>query len=576
MRHLSTMKSFSMLALILIGAAASAQTDAWFAARFGLNAPAPDLFGYQGPNDYKNFAYNEGKPAARFNNSTGIMTGAGIMPSTVGHAWSDPNYHGWADIFEITDLLPKNTWIRVAANLQNHFPDPYNPNGQANKDRNIGAVINRIMFRGTGLTTGLNVLWNVTPGVFPYTAPTDSWSTITTNPTGQKLSANVTTGDPAKRDWWRPYDAYLPYLKNNVQTFVYDVNDAAAQITRQRTTGTMTENFIGRMGFQMGNEPAAGHPGGSVDGQVGSWDGTGRILEGTMAGLSYKPRAAAISTYQVPASFGTNPLSMPAFSMFGESVDAYRLNYTKGQLRNIQWGGSMAPGLNEIASYPKEMTGKSWPTLCGKRSLHFNSPVYRWRFNSAAEYMSKNPSDLLASSLIDSTKGRFETPEEYAIRWVNELEKQVDLVANLPMPGTSKVVDVTECYFTCAESGGSPFNPGMKFANGSSPDWANLTFDQVRQLSRSYCDRGGAMTPLAQAMPTREALLIAIRNELFARDTSKVLTANLGRIYWWGACWPDPRIETGLCNGDHNEVIGYTSWGDFRLTLSEVKALWNK
>ena len=134
------MKSLSTLALILLGAIASAQTDAWYASRFGLNVPAPDIFGYQGQFDYKNFAYNEGKPAARFDNSTGIMTGTGVIPSTTGHSWGDPACHGWGDIYETTDLLPKNSWVRVPANLQNHFPNPVNYSGQLNRDRNLNAI----------------------------------------------------------------------------------------------------------------------------------------------------------------------------------------------------------------------------------------------------------------------------------------------------------------------------------------------------------------------------------------------------------------------------------------------------
>ena len=572
------MKSLSTMALVLLGAIASAQTDAWYASRFGINYPAPDLYGYQGQSDYKNYAYNEGKPAARFNNSTAIMKGTGVVQSSVGHTWGDPANHLWGDFFEITDMLPKNSWVRVPANLQNHFPNPVNYSGQLNRDRNLNAIVGRIMFRGTDLSNGLNLLWNVTPGIYPdQNNPIDAWSSISTNASGGALTKPITTGDPAKRDWWRPYDEYLPYLKAQVQTFVWDVNDYASNLTKARSGGApMTENFISRIAWQLGNEPAAGHPGGSVNGQVGSWEGLGRVLEGTMSTTDYRPRLSNMANNGVPASFGSNTKNLPAFSMFGESVDSYRLNYIKGQLRNIQWGGGVAPALNEIATYPKEMAGKAWPTICGRRSLHFNSPTYRWKFNSSNQYSSADPADLLASSLIDPTKGRFETPQEYAKRWVAELEKEVNIVANLPMPGSSNIVDVTECYFTGAESGGVPFNPGMKFTDGTSPDWANLTFDQVRQLSRSYRDNGGSMGPIAQAQATRESLLAAIRDELYARDTAGTLSPSLGRIYWWGAGWGDPRMETGLCNDDNNDVIGYSSYGDFRLTLSEVKALWGK
>ena len=95
-------------------------------------------------------------------------------------------------------------------------------------------------------------------------------------------------------------------------------------------------------------------------------------------------------------------------------------------------------------------------------------------------------------------------------------------------------------------------------------------------MSRSYQFGNGGMKPLAQAMPTRESLLAAIRDELFARDTAKTLTPNLGKIYWWGGYWADPRSETGICNDNNNDTIGYNPWGDLRLTLSEIKALWNK
>ena len=570
------MKSLTTLALISLGAIAAAQSDAWYASRFGFNAPAPDLFAGQGPSDYKNFGFNDGIPGARWNNSAAMLTGAGIAPAGLGRSYSDPANHQWADLYEITDLLPAKSWVRVTGNLQNHFPSPFNASGQVNKERNSNAIVNRIMFRGGTLAGGLNLLWNITPGVYPTEYGNDPWIKLDTDALGGRLVNPIDTGDAAKRDWWRPFDAYLPYLKNSVQTFVYDVNDAAAIATRQKTTGTMTENFIARMAFQMGNEPAAGHPGGSVYGQVGSWTGVGKTLEGTMAGINYKPRAATYSSQNVPTSFGINPIDMPAFSMFAEGVDAYRLNYVKGQIRNIQWSGSLSPSLNEIASYPNEMTGKNWPTLCQRRSLHFNSPTYRWKFNPNSAYNSTNTDDLLTSSLIDPSAGRWESPAEYAKRWVSELEKQVDLVSNLPMPGSAKIVDITECYFTVAESGGVPFCPGITFKAGGAPDYKNMTMDQVRTMSRSYKLGDGGMVPLPQAMPSRESLLAAIRAELYARDTAKALTPNLGRIYWWGGYWADPRSEAGLCIDGNNNAIGYNPWGDLRLTLSEIKALWNK
>lgn len=574
----TSMKSLSTAALfLLIGSVAHAQTADWYAARFGFNAPAADLFASQTSSDYKNYAYNSGKPAARWNNTAAMMTGMGMVQAITGMAWSDPSNHSWTDLYEMTDLLPKNTWVRVTGNLQNHYPNPYNPIGHINSERCLQAVIGRIMFRGSDLSNGLNILWNLTPGVYPTEATSDSWSTITTDPYGAKLATPLSMGDPARRDWWRPADEYLPYLRNNAQSFVYDVNNAAANIVRQRTgSGTMTENFIARMGFQMGNEPAAGHPGGSVDGAVGSWTGVGKVLERTLAGLDYRPSPANMANNQVPSTFGTNPLIMPAFSMFSENIDSYRLNYTKGQLRNIQWGGNLAPVLNELSTYYAEMDGLTWQPSCKRRALHFNSPIYRWKFNPTAVYNSTKPDDLLTGKPFDPSSGRWETPQEYAKRWVNELEKQVNIVANQPMIGRSKVVDITECYFGGAHSYAAVLDPGVKNSDGSSVNFTAMSFDQVRALARTTTNDNGVLRPLQQQPASRESLLAAIRTELYNRDIAKTLTPYLGRIYWWGGYYADPRTETGLCNDTSNSVTGYNPWGDYRLTLSEVKALWNK
>ena len=572
------MKSFSVLALAALGAFSLAQPASWYANRFGFNAALPDLFANQSPTDYKDFAFNTGKPSARFNNSVAFMTGAGMTPTATGKAWNDPTNHQWADVYEITDILPKNTWIRVASNLLSHYPDPYNPRGQVNPERNSGAIITRMMFRGTDLSNGLNILFNLTPGVYPNALPSDTWSSISTDPKGTRMLSSVDTGEPVRRDWWRPYDSYLPYLKNHVQCFVYDLNNAAANIVKQRSpSGGITENFIARLGFQMGNEPAAGHPGGSIDGVVGSWTGVGKVLEGTIAGTDFKPSPATMLSSRIPSSFGLNPCTMPAFSMFSENPDSFRLNYVMGQLRNIQWGGNIAPGLNELATYGKEMNGMAWPTQCGRRALHFNSPYFRWHFNAGtnSNYASKNTEDLLTSQPFDPSQGRWETPQEYAKRWVDEMNRQVDLVANLSMPGSAKLVDITECYFTDAQSFAVPIPAGTKDANNNVVNFQNMTFDQVRAFARSGIVVNGTMVPHQQASPSREAILAAIRTELYNQDMAHTLSPNLGRIYWWGGYYNVPRNETGLENDANNNVISYNPWGDYRLTLSEVKALWN-
>ncbi|MBI1332140.1 MAG: hypothetical protein JST12_15475 [Armatimonadetes bacterium] len=570
------MKRFSSAALLLLlGCASFAQTADWYAARFGFNAPAPDLFDYQSPSSYTNYSYNDGKPNVRWNNTTGIMSGTALLKSLDGMTWDDPNNHQWADLYEMTDLLPKGTWVRVTSNLWNHYSKPYNPNGPANRERNVDAIMKRIMFRGTSLSNGLNILWNVTPGVYPNTSATDAWSTITTDPFGQALATPIQTGDPARRDWWRPMDEYLPYLHQHVQSFVYDVNNTAVAIAKTRVAGSLSENVISRLGFQMGNEPAAGHPGGSIDGAVGSWTGVGKILEQTMADIDFHPSPDVMAANKILSRFGSNQVTMPAFSMLSENVDSYRINTVKGQLRNIQWGGNYAPFLNELGTYGAEMNGMAWQTKCKTRAMHFNSPVYRWKFNATSAYMSNKPNDLLASSLIDPALGRWETPQEYAKRWVDDLEREVNIIANQPMPGSAKIVDVTECYFGGGQSGAISFDSSMKKPDGTTVNFGSMTFDQVRALARSTKNVGGTLQTLPQQPASRESLLAAIRAELYSRDMAGTLTQNLGRIYWWGGYYSDPRNETGLGADATNMVNSYNPWGDYRLTLSEIKALWN-
>lgn len=569
------MKTLTTAAFFLLGAASFGQSAEWFAARFGFNAPAADLFANQSASDYKNFVFNSGNSAARWNNSSAMMLGSGVQTVSQGLAWNNPTNHLWSDLYEMTDLLPKNTWVRVTGNLGNHFPNPYNPKGQVNRERNLQAIIGRIMFRGTDLSNGLNILWNITPGVYPNTSAADAWSSIGVDPNGNVVNNLIALGDPARRDWWRPSDEFLPYLKNHVQSFVYDANNAAADIVRQRSgTGNMTENFVARMSFQMGNEPAAGHPGGSIDGAVGSWTGVGKVLEQTMASVDYRPSAATIAADQVPATFGSNSLAMPAFSMFSETTDSYRVNYVKGQLRNIQWGGSVAPALNELATYGDEMNNYTWPGKCRRRALHFNSPVYRWKFNATSTYSSVQPNDLLASRPFDPSQGRWETAAEYAKRWVDELEKQVNIVASLSMPTKIKTVDVTECYFSGAQSAATWMDSATTY-NGGSVSYATMSFDQLRSLARSTFNDGNVLKKLQQMPESRENILAAIRTELYNRDMAKTLNPNLGRIYWWGGYYNDPRLETGLGTDASNNVNSYNPWADYRLTLSEVKALWN-
>lgn len=570
------MKSLSLVALSLICASAMAQDAAWYAKRFGFNANAPDLFAHQGQNDFKDFGYNAGNPQARFNNSVGVMTAAGVQQSGAGKSYNDPSLHLWADLYEITDQLPKDTWVRMGTNLQNHYPDPYNPSGGKNTFRNLDAILGRIMFRGTDLSNTLCTLWVNAPAVYPSPAPSDSWKKLTVNSVGQALPEAIDLGEPAIRDWWRPHVSYHQFLRRHTQLTFDDINARAAQIVRERTgSNAMDYNFVQRIGVQWGNEPAAGHPGGSTKiPTVGSWAGQGAINERTMSYCTYGPTPAVRKDYQVPNNFGSNPGIMPAFSMLGDT-SSYRLNYAMGRIRNVQWSGPVAPGVNEIMSYKAEMTGMNWPTMCGRRALHFMSPQFHWKFLAKDQFQSPWSTDLLVSKPFSPADGRWETPTEYARRWVKELERQVDFIASLEMPGNAKIVDITECYFTVANSYAVPLDGNTRDQNGEPIRFTQLTVDQVREISRNNSKEGNVLIPHQQPLPSRVEILRAIKNELYNRDVvQNNLSPNLGRIYWWGGYYPNPRVESGLEEDGNGTIRAYNPYGDFRMTLAETKALW--
>ncbi|HLO98087.1 MAG TPA: hypothetical protein VK171_05800 [Fimbriimonas sp.] len=571
------MKSLSLVALSIICASSFAQDAAWYAKRFGFNANPPDLFAHETASGFKDYAYNDGLPNVRFNNTSGIMTSTGLAKTGAGKSYLDPTLHQWADLYEITDLLPKDTWVRAGTNLQNHYPDPYNPTGGKNTFRNTDAIVGRLMFRGTDLSNTLCLLWVNAPAVYPSPAPNDSWKTLTVDSIGRPLPAPIDMGEPATRDWWRPHVSYHQYLRRHTQLTFDDINTRAAQIVRERTgSGPMDFNFVQRIGVQFGNEPSAGHPGGSTKIPiVGSWAGQGAINERTMSYCTYGPPPAARTAYQVPNNFGSNPGVMPAFSMLFEQASAYRLNYAMGRIRNIQWSGTASPGVNEIMTYKAEMTGMNWPSMCGRRALHFMSPQYHWKFLPKDQYQSPWSTDLLTSKPFSPADGRWETPSEYARRWVKEMERQVDFIASLDMPGSAKLVDITECYFTVANSYAVSLDANTKDARGETIQFPTKSLDELRELARNHVKEGNTLFPLMQPIPSRVELLRAIKNELYKRDViENNLTPNLGRIYWWGGYYPNPRTESGLGEDGVGTVNSYNPFGDFRLTLDEVKAIW--
>lgn len=573
------MKRVSLIALISVSAAGQAQTAEWFASRFGLNVQAPAPSGGALMTQFRVPKFLAAKPSARQSNDKGIMDGQQVALTDEKYAYNDPRCAPWAEMLDLTDKLPANTWVRLESGLNHHFYNPYDKVA-LQEDRLTQGLVGRLMYRNSNPKDTLNLLFVVAPGINAHTGTADSWSKIDVDPLGNKLTTPVTTKAPKDRDWWRPEPAMLPYLKQGFQKYVNIVNDAAAIQAREKFgSAGRTFNFVQKLGFQLGNEPGTGHPGGSMFAQIGSWEGLGRVNEGVLAGINYGVSPAVRTQLGIPASFGTNPLTLPAFSFLSEAMNQINGNYVGGKLMNFQQSGAFAPGLNEVATYGKEMAGYRWAQQCGRRSLHFRSPVLRWKFfKNDFGMVGGDGRELLHHGPQDPAWGRWETADEYAKRWVADLEKGVDMIANLPMPTASKVVDITECYFVNGDLGAAPFDANMVDTTGAKINFANMTLDQVRTAAKSNRVKSGKFTPLlpTQLPPTRQEILVAVRNELYNRDVvQKNLTKNLGRIFIWSSVSMGCREMTGLNAGTGNNIVGYNPWGDFRLSSEEMKAFWN-
>ena len=523
--------------------------------------------------------FMEAKPGVRPGNDSGIMSAKQVALSDSKFSYNDPRCAPWAEMLEVTDKLPANTWLRLESALNHHFYNPYDKVG-VQEDRLTAGLVGRLMYRNSNVRDTLNLLLVCAPGIYAHTGASDSWTKITVDPSGKALTTPITTKPPKDRDWWRPEPAMIPYLKNSFQKYVNIVNDAAAVQARQKYgSAGASLNFVEKIGFQIGNEPGTGHPGGSNFAQIGSWNGLGRVNEGFSVGINYGVSPAVRTQLGIPASFGTNPLTMPAFSFLNENANQIRGNYVGGKLMNFQNSGGFSPGVNEIASYGKEMNGYKWSQQCGRRALHFRSPVLRWKFfKNDFSMTAADGRDLLFYGPQDPKWGRWETAEEYAKRWVADLERGVETIANLPMPAATKVVDVTETYFVNGDLGAAPFDANMKDANGANISFANMTLDQVRDSAKTCRVQNGKFSPLlpTQVPPTRKEILVAIRNELYQRDVvQKNLSRSLGRIFIWSSVSMGCREMTGLNAGSTGDIVGYNPWDDFRLNSDEMKAFWN-
>lgn len=523
--------------------------------------------------------FMESKPKARIHNDSGIMEGAKVALSDKKYSFADTDFGPWSETLEITDKLPANTWLRVEASLNSHYWDPVSADAKQ-KDRLTDGLVGRLMYRNTNPKDALNLLFVVAPGIIGHSGSADAWTTIDVDPTGRKLTSPLKTCAPKDRDWWRPEPATLPYLKQSFQKYVQNVNDAAATQARAKYgTAGRSLNFVQKIAFQLGNEPGTGHPGGSWYANIGSWEGLGRVTEGYSVGVNYGVSPSVRTALGIPTSFGSNPLTLPAFSFLNENANGILGNYVSGKLKNFQTSGSTSPGVTEIATYGKEMNDFKWAQQCGRRSVHFRSPVLRWRFrsNDYGEAPTKSR-DLLFYGPGDPRYGAWETPQEYARRWVEELERTVDLVAGLPMPTASRIVDVTECYFVASDLGAASMDVNMVDASGAKISFVGKTLDQVREMGRNNRLQNGKFSPLAAAQqpPSRQQILVAIREELYRRDiVEKNLSKNLGRIFLWSAIGLECRAQTGLGTAANGDVNSYAPWNDFRLSTDELRAFWN-
>jgi hypothetical protein len=574
------MKRSFLYAMVLIAPVVQAQTPPkeWFATRFGVNIPFPSASVNQAWDSYKNYGYNDGDALARYNNTKKIMVSGGIKQVSTGRKYLDPECHQWQDAFEISDMLPANTSVRVHAGLGEHYPYPDSAIKPLGMDRATRGIIDRAMFRGNDLNNSLKILWTVSPVVWPHPARSDNWTNIRTNPYGSDTPSTVAGQEPSMRDWYRPVKEYHPYLKSQFQEFVYWVNNAAYLKARALTPSNepVTMDVTQRIGFQLGNEPAAGHPGGSSFGQVGSWKGIGAVLQGTTTGIEYKPTTSLVQMLNLPTTLAPNPLNLPAFSFLTEGTRLVE-SQMEGKVRAFMDSGALAAGLNEIATYGAEMDQGTWASQCGRRSVHFRSPHYRWKFNNNDFNNVQNETDMLFYGPGDPVWGRWETPQEYAKRWVKELEKVVDLIAGLPMPTASKVVDITECYLTNGEMCVSYLDNTATLPNGSKLDFAQMSQDDIRNFGRRYSKQGSVIIErlAAQVPPSRAEVMVAIRNELYKRDVvDGNLSKNLGKIFWWGTYHPDPRFETGIYGDGAGNATFYSPYMDFRINADELKAFY--
>jgi hypothetical protein len=269
-------------------------------------------------------------------------------------------------------------------------------------------------------------------------------------------------------------------------------------------------------------------------------------MEGVLAGNAFGSNILG-------GKYGRNSLFLPAFSYLSEgATTAIR---TANPRERWNWGESASPGLNEIFTYLPELSNYTWANGCNTRSLHYRSPLL------LARSTDKLGNPMLVS--VGAPGARWETPDEYATRWVDGLARAVRGLVNLQMPfGIPAKVDVTECYVSNGDLGLINYYPDYSFAGKS--------LAQVREDFRQAPHRKDSFN---QSPPKRIDVLRAIRAKLMERDIPE-----LGRIFWWVAYSPEPRSQTGLSASyglpqAGNPVTRYDPDLDFKFTNAELRAL---
>lgn len=508
----------------------SSATQAWTKDHFGMQIEFPSTSSAQ------NFA-RVLQPNGTYN----------YQPDGPSRPFTDPNCKPWQDAYSTLAVIPRGAWVRAAVNIWEHYRAP----GLTITDSNrfLAAITGKVLYPSLPSSLeGLNLLWVMSPGIPNRYSDNDGWA-----------------DNPKTRDWFMPVPANRPALKAQVQNFVTMVNNFSVDQARTLYPNRITPNIVARMGFQLGNELGAGHPGSSVFGNPGTWTGIGQVMQDTTAGLAWRPDNN-YSRYLAGGTSWLNQISLPAFSFTTEARGQAFVTYDLyGQVKSIQWPGAVVPGLNEVFTYYDEVFGPtnnySWANQAQRKSIHFRSPVLQWiRANDKQRVYWP---DMLADN---SLNGKWETAQEYAKRWTDEVALAIKGYGRLAMPGSQPVVDLTECYLTYGE-----LNSQMLDTNNY--QFGNKTMGQIRQdsLLRGSQRVINGITYTAPLPPTRQSLFAAIRDELYTRHSQGKLPS-LGRIFWVNGYSADPRRETGFQTAD--PITTYNPWDDFRLTTDEIKTLY--